>query len=97
MPLAHNDLLRVARLARLHLDPQETRRLTDQLDRILAFIRTLDEVDTTNVEPWSGTRHPRNFVRPDSPQQPFTPEQILRNAPDRKDDVFRVPPVIDGA
>jgi aspartyl-tRNA(Asn)/glutamyl-tRNA(Gln) amidotransferase subunit C len=96
MSLTKNDVLHTAKLARLHLDPDEAEQFTVQLDRIMGFIDKLNEADVEGVEPTTGVLEDRNTVRKDIAERTFTPEDLLRTAPDRSENFFRVPPVIEG-
>lgn len=85
----------VARLARLTLSPEEKARMREQLDRILGYIDKLRQLDTTDVEPTSHAVPMVNVMREDERRPCFPPEEMLANAPDRSDDFFRVPRIIE--
>ena len=81
-------------LARLRLEPAERERLKHDLDRILAFVGQLQQLDTTGVEPLVYlTEHPLP-PRPDQVGEHLPREQALENAPDHDGQFFRVPKVI---
>lgn len=85
----------IAHLARLKLSEEEISRFGSQLDSILGYVRKLDEVDTTNVEP---TAHPLpvcNVFRDDTPASSLTPDAALANAPASDTPFFKVPKVLD--
>ena len=79
-------------LARIDLDPEERDRLRLQLDRILGFVHKIAGVDTG-----SGTEEVSSTVLPsaDEPHECLDREEVLGQAPDRENEFFRVPPVID--
>ncbi len=85
----------VARLARLTLSREEKERMREQLDRILGYIDKLRQLDTTDVEPTSHAVALVNVMREDEPRPCFPPEEMLANAPDRRDDFFRVPRILE--
>jgi aspartyl-tRNA(Asn)/glutamyl-tRNA(Gln) amidotransferase subunit C len=85
----------VARLARLTLSAEEKERMREQLDRILGYIEKLRRLDTTDVEPTSHVVTLVNVTREDEPRPCFPPAEMLANAPDRRDDFFRVPRILE--
>jgi aspartyl-tRNA(Asn)/glutamyl-tRNA(Gln) amidotransferase subunit C len=85
-------ILHVARLARLDLSEDEVERLGGQLNDILAAVAKVSELDLEDVEP---TSHPLDLVNvwaEDEPRPCLTPEEALANAPERDGDFFKVPP-----
>lgn len=95
MAITREEVLHVARLARLSLTEAEADRLREQLGDILSYIRQLDALDTKDVVPTShavemGTPFRDDAVRPFGDR-----EAILANAPDREGDFFRVPRIIE--
>ncbi len=94
-PLDEAAVRHVAHLARLTVTDEEIARLAGQLSSILEYMGQLNEVDTTDVPP---TAHPlsvKNVLRDDTVQFSWDPDRALHNAPDRQDDFFRVPKVLD--
>ena len=85
----------VAHLARIAITDSEAKLYGEQLSKILDYVNQLGELDTSDVPP---TEHPllaSNVFRPDVPHQPWSPEDSLKNAPERHGDFFRVPKVLD--
>ncbi len=89
------DVDHVARLARLHLDDAEKARMGEQLAKILTYIDTLRGLDTEGVEPTTHAVPVTNVMREDDPRPCLPPEAMLANAPDRVDDFFQVPRIIE--
>jgi len=87
----------VARLARLELTDEETVMFAGQLAAILDYIAKLSELDTKDVEPLAHCLPIHNVFRPDEPRPGLSVEQALANAPDRQDDYFKVPRILDDA
>ncbi|HLC40458.1 MAG TPA: Asp-tRNA(Asn)/Glu-tRNA(Gln) amidotransferase subunit GatC [Methylomirabilota bacterium] len=85
----------VARLARLELSGEEKERMRAQLDRILAYIDKLKELDISDVEPTSHAIPITNVMREDELKPSFPIEAMLANAPERDADFFRVPKIIE--
>ena len=92
MAITRDEVLHVARLARLALTEEEIARFQEQLSAILEAVGKVDELDLSDVEP---TAHPldlSNVWAADEPRPSLDVEEALANAPDREGDYFRVPP-----
>jgi aspartyl-tRNA(Asn)/glutamyl-tRNA(Gln) amidotransferase subunit C len=92
MAISRDEVVHVARLARLELTDEELDRFAGQLDAILEAVGKVSELDLSQVEP---TLHPlalSNVWAEDEPRPSLEVEEALANAPDREDDAFRVPP-----
>ena len=93
MAIGRDEVLHVARLARLELDEGELERMQEQLSAILDAVGTVAELDLTEVDP---TSHPLDLVNvwaEDEPEPSLSLEDALANAPDPEDGYFGVPPV----
>jgi aspartyl-tRNA(Asn)/glutamyl-tRNA(Gln) amidotransferase subunit C len=93
MAITREDVLHVARLARLAIPEEEIERVQDQLGAILAAVGKVGELDLADVEP---TSHPLDVVNvwgEDEPRPSLPREEALANAPDPADGAFRVPAV----
>ncbi|HEU5360116.1 MAG TPA: Asp-tRNA(Asn)/Glu-tRNA(Gln) amidotransferase subunit GatC [Candidatus Deferrimicrobiaceae bacterium] len=95
MAITREEVLHVARLARLSLSPAEADRMREQLAKILEYIRQLDRLDTSDVVPTSHAVETGTPFRDDSVRPFGEKEEILKNAPDREGDFFRVPRIIE--
>ena len=93
--ITREDVQRVARLARLELTPEETETFTGQMDAILSYVDTLNELDTTNIIPTSHAVPMENAFRDDEARPSIGVENALANAPDQVEGFFRVPKVIE--
>lgn len=85
----------VAKLARLNLTEPEKDLFTGQMDAILNYVTTLNELDTDGIVPTSHAVPVENAFRPDHITDSIGTEKALANAPDREGTYFRVPPVIE--
>ena len=85
----------LARLARLTLTEEERPLYREQLLGILHYMETLNELDTTGIEPTSHVISISNVMREDSARLSLDREEALRNAPDRTDAFYRVPKIIE--
>jgi aspartyl-tRNA(Asn)/glutamyl-tRNA(Gln) amidotransferase subunit C len=84
-------VLHVARLARLRLTDDEVERMSGELSTILEAIEQIGELDLDGVEPTSHVVTVENVLRPDEPRPSLPRECALANAPDATDQGFRVP------
>jgi aspartyl-tRNA(Asn)/glutamyl-tRNA(Gln) amidotransferase subunit C len=89
------DVEHVARLARLALSEAEKRQMRDELASILAYIDTLQALDTEGVEPTAHVLPVVNVMREDEPRPCLPAETMLANAPDRRDAFVRVPRILE--
>jgi aspartyl-tRNA(Asn)/glutamyl-tRNA(Gln) amidotransferase subunit C len=92
VPISREQVLHVARLARLDLSAEELERLTTELGAIIEAVSKVSELDLADVTP---TSHPLELVNAwaeDEPQPSLPLEDVFANAPAREGDLFRVPP-----
>ena len=94
MPVSRDDVEYVARLARIELTEEEKNTLTSQLNSILGHIEKLSELDTEGVEPTFHVFDVRNVFREDQVRPSLPTEEILKNAPVRDGNFFKVPKII---
>jgi aspartyl-tRNA(Asn)/glutamyl-tRNA(Gln) amidotransferase subunit C len=94
MSVTINDVEHVARLARLSFSDDEKAVLVRQLNDILGYMEQLNELDTEGVEPLSHVIPVQNVFREDRRQTCLDREEVLRNAPARTEEFFKVPKVI---
>jgi aspartyl-tRNA(Asn)/glutamyl-tRNA(Gln) amidotransferase subunit C len=95
MAITRDDVEHIAFLARLGLSEDEKRIFQEQLSGILDYMKTLAELDTSDIPPTAQVIPLRNVMRPDSVLPSLPREAVLANAPDREGDFLRVPPVLD--
>ena len=94
MAISKEEVLHVARLARLALTDEEVERLTEELGAILDAVGVVAELDLAEVPP---TSHPLDLVNvwdEDVPHEPLPLDDVFANAPAREGDLFRVPPTV---
>ena len=89
------DIKYVAHLARLHLTPDEEKKLGAQLDGILGYIEKLKELDVTGVEPTAHAVPMVNVMRPDEIRPSLPHDDALRNAPAKASGLFIVPKIVE--
>lgn len=84
-------VLHVARLARLELDEQEIERMAGELSGILEHVDRISALDLDEVEPTSHVVVLENVLRADQPEASLPRERALEPAPDPAQGAFRVP------
>jgi aspartyl-tRNA(Asn)/glutamyl-tRNA(Gln) amidotransferase subunit C len=95
MKVDHETLHKIAHLARLDVRPEEEQPLIDSLNEVLTWMEQLNEIDTTGVEPLTHISAELNVLREDIVGHQLPREQALANAPDKTDQYFQVPKVIE--
>jgi len=86
---------KVAKLSRLALSETEVEEFTGQLSAILDYVEKMNELDTTGVEPLAHCLPVSNVLREDSPKESLGTERVLANAPQRDEEFFKVPKILD--
>lgn len=95
MSLTPDEVKRIARLARVGLSDDEVAHFQVQLSEILDYFQRLREVDTEGLPPTAHTLAMHNVMRDDEPRPSFDKEEVLANAPQREDDLFRVRAILE--
>ena len=89
--LSRDQVLHVAKLARLELTEEELERFAGELSKVLDHIEKISELDLDGVPPTSHVVDVPNALRPDVPRPCLPREVALANAPAVEDDGFSVP------
>jgi aspartyl-tRNA(Asn)/glutamyl-tRNA(Gln) amidotransferase subunit C len=95
MALTREEVLHIAKLARLGLTDADVERYQRQLSDILDYFARLAEVDTTDVPPTAYAVPVHNVLREDTPRPSTDREAILANAPNAQDGYIRVQAVLE--
>ena len=95
MKITKEDIERVALLARLELSLEEKQMFTEQLDKIFHHIAKLNQLDTENIEPLDHVVEIVNAYREDQVINQPSVDSLLANAPDREENYFKVPKIIE--
>lgn len=95
MKLSREEVLHIARLARLGLTDAEVDRLSEQLSNILENFKALEQVDTTNVPPTAQSIDLRNVLSDDKIAPSLPLSDVLANAPQQDADFFKVKAVLE--
>ena len=85
---------KLAKLSHLHFDGAEKESIKNDLQRMIAFIDKLNEVNTEGVEPLLHMSENTDHYREDVVQGTITREEALKNAPEHDGMFFKVPKVI---
>ncbi len=94
MILTRNEIEKVALLARLRLTDAELDTMTAQLGQVLGYIRHLESLDTTDVEPLAHSVDLHNVMAGDQTSAGLRRQDALAAAPKRDDACFLVPAVL---
>jgi len=95
MAISKEEVRHIAELARLELSEEEISRFQKELSSILDYFSKLREVDTKGIEPTYQTTKLENVFREDRVEEKggLTQEEVLSNAPEKKDGYIKVKPV----
>ena len=86
---------KIAHLARLELKPEEEQQMSVDFAKILDWMDQLNELDTTDIQPLMHMHREVNVFREDVAKNELTKEQGLYNAPQKNEDYFMVPKVME--
>lgn len=90
MALSHDEVRRIAELAKLELTDAEVALYAGQLSNVLQHFQRLQQIDTSHIPPTASVLPLRNVFRPDVAAAPLSPEEVVANAADAQDNQFRV-------
>jgi len=89
--IEREQVLHVARLARLRLSDAEVEKMAGELSGILAHVDRIGELELDDVAPTSHVVELENVLRPDEPRPSWPRDAVLEQAPDPANGAFRVP------
>ncbi|PWR02307.1 Asp-tRNA(Asn)/Glu-tRNA(Gln) amidotransferase GatCAB subunit C [Meridianimarinicoccus roseus] len=95
MSIDHETAAKVAKLARIRVEPDALPALADEFNTILGFIEQLGEVDVDGVEPMTSVTPMRLKRRDDVVTDGDQQRAVLANAPDAREGFFAVPKVVE--
>lgn len=93
--ISREEVLHVARLARVGVSEEDVAKFTRQLSNILENFTALEQVDTEGVAPTSQSIPLVNVMKPDEVRPSLIPDEVLTNAPCREGDFFRIRAVLE--
>lgn len=94
MTVKKEDVINIAKLSKLRLSKNDIEEFTEDMNQILDYVKKLEKIDTSKVEPLSHPLEGVNVFREDKLQKSIDREAALKNAPDRTEEFFKVPKVI---
>jgi aspartyl-tRNA(Asn)/glutamyl-tRNA(Gln) amidotransferase subunit C len=95
MKVSREEVLHIARLARLGLAEEEITRLAEQLSSLLDNFQVLQKVDTEGVPPTAQSVDLQSVMREDVVAPSLPQEEVLANAPQREDDCLKIRAVLE--
>lgn len=95
MPDTDFDVGYVAELCRLELSDEEKTRYQEQLNKVLDFMKQIDAIDVSGIEPTAHANPVFDVVRQDEPRECLSQEDALRNAPQVALGQFAVTKVVE--
>ena len=95
MPLERSQIEHIASLARIGLTEEEIELFGEQLSQILEEFKVLDELDTAGVTPTGHVSGLQTVMRDDLAEDSLDSEDVLKNAPRREGEFFRVNAVLE--
>ena len=93
--LTRDDVLKLARLARLDLTDDEVAEYATELSAILQYVEQLQTVDVTGLKPTNQVTGLTNVTRPDELRTSLSQEEALKNAPAKANGLFLVPKIVE--
>lgn len=88
-------LKKLASLSKINFSSEEEGKILEDFNKLVQFINTLDEVDTTGVEPLTHIHENSNILREDKVDNMLSKSEMLNNAPKSNSDYIKVPKVLD--
>ena len=95
MSIDKNQVKKVAKLSRISLDDNKVESLSKDLGSILNFVEQLNELDTKKIEPLNSVIEKTLEPRTDKINDGKIKDEILKNSPDKNEDFFIVPKVVE--
>ena len=95
MSIDKDTVKHISKLARISLDDKKVDSLSKNLSSIISFIEKLNEVNTEKTAPLTSIIEASLSSRIDEPKQEKIRDQILKNSPEKNEEFFVVPKVIE--
>ncbi|HKU46882.1 MAG TPA: Asp-tRNA(Asn)/Glu-tRNA(Gln) amidotransferase subunit GatC [Burkholderiales bacterium] len=95
MSLSPDDVRRIARLARIALQPDESAAVTERLNGVLAMVEQIRRVDTAGIEPMAHAQDVTQPLREDSVTETDQRERYQAVAPAVEEGLYLVPKVVE--
>ncbi len=95
MPIDKNQVKKVAKLSRISLEDNKIDSLSKDLDSILTFVEKLNELDTKEIKTLKSIADKTLEARNDIVDDGKIKDEVLKNSPEKNEDFFIVPKVIE--
>ena len=95
MSIDNSIVRKVGKLAKIKIKESEEKKLIDELNNILGWVDELKKVDTEGVEPMLSVYNESMNMREDKSDSKFSNDLITKNSPEKNDDFFVVPKVVE--
>jgi len=95
MKISREEVLYIARLARLGLSEDDVKKFSEQLSNLLEHFEMLQQVDTSGIAPTAQSISLQNVMKPDEVTPSLPQSEILDNAPQRDGNLFKVKAVLE--
>ena len=95
MKIEEKDIIKVAKLARLELSPDEMNEFSRQLNGIIQYVEKINELDTSGIEPADHIVEVKNVFRKDIVQESINRSELEKIAPDFRQGHIVVPKIIE--
>lgn len=95
MEISKEEILHIAKLASLKIKEEEIEEYRKNLQDILNFAKTIDKVNTDNLEETNGATANVNFLREDEVKEFEDKESLMQNALDKENNMFKIPKVLN--
>jgi len=92
--ISEQEVRKIAELSRLSLSSDELKKRTEDMNNILNYMDTLNEIDTDNVEELYNVNDMNNSLRDDSFEESLEKKDVLKNSPKSNDDYIEVPLIV---
>lgn len=95
MEINKENVLKTAENARLHLSEDEVETYTTEINRIVSYVKKIQEINTDGINPTTHGNTVKDVLRNDEPVKWESRDHALENAPEVEEDHFKVPTVIE--
>lgn len=95
MEISKEEILHIAKLASLKIKEEEIEEYRKNLADILNFAKTINSVDTNNLEETNGATTNVNFLREDEVKEFEDKKNLMQNAPEQENNMFKIPKVLN--
>lgn len=95
MQVSKEEILHIAKLANLNLNEKEVNMYMENLEEILSFANIVSQAPIEGLEEAKGVNDAYNVFRKDEIKQENTRDELLQNAPDKQEGMFKIPKVMN--